>query len=231
MNAVIAGYSAFSWELAELLKRELDGRLYFVLSDPEQAMEASLSEDVIAVEGDLTDTRILDQLDLDHCHTFVAGSRETEANVLSALYAKTKGAQHVYARVFEAKFMPLLESLGIIPIQTSHTAAAFVALRVRKPAVSELVSLPRGRFELDELDVGEFPELVGLRLGNLQGEHLHIIAIAQGGQTHLSYGAVVERDAKLILIYDYTIKRRLRQEIRKVAAQAIEHTGTGRRHG
>jgi len=89
------------------------------------------------------------------------------------------------------------------------------------------VSLPRGRFELDELDVREFPELVGLRLGNLQGEHLHIIAIAQGGQTLLSYGAVVERDAKLILIYDHAIKRQLRQEIRKVAAQAVEHTRTG----
>jgi trk system potassium uptake protein TrkA len=222
MDTVIVGYSTFSWELAEQLKGEVGGRLYFVVPDSEIAMEVSLGGNIIAIEGDLTDTAVLDQLDLDHCHTFVAGSREGEANVLSSLYAKTKGAQNVYARIFEAKFIPLLDSLGIIPIQTSHTAAAFVALRVRKPAVSELVSLTQGQFDLDEIQVRELPELVGLRLGNLQGERLHIIALAQGGQTWLNHNTVVERNAKVIIIYDKTIKRHLRQELRKVAAQAAE---------
>jgi Trk K+ transport system NAD-binding subunit len=220
MNTVIVGYSTFSWELAQQLKGEVEGRLYFVVQDPEIAMEASLDAEIIAIEGDLTDTAVLDQLDLDRCHTFVAGSREGESNVLSSLYAKTKGAQHVYARIFEDKFIPLLDSLGIVPIQTSYTAAAFVALSVRKPAVSELVSLTEGQFDLDEIEAREFPELIGLRLGNLQGERLHIIAVAQGGQTWLSYNTIVERDAKVIIIYDKVIKHQLRQELRKVAANA-----------
>jgi Trk K+ transport system NAD-binding subunit len=227
MNTVIAGYSTFSWELAQQLKEEVEGRLYFVVQDPEIAIEASLDTHIVAIEGDLTDTVILDQLDLDQCHTFVAGSREGEANVLSSLYAKTKGAQHVYARVFEAKFIPLLDSLGIVPIQTSYTAAAFVALSVRKPAVSELVSLTQGQFDLDEIKAREFPELIGLRLGNLQGERLHIIAVAQGGHTWLSYNTLIEREAKVIIIYDKVIKRQLRQELRKVAAQAARRAQSG----
>jgi trk system potassium uptake protein TrkA len=227
MSTVIVGYSTFSWELAQQLKEEVEGRLYFVVQDPRIAMEASLDAHIIAIEGDLTDTAVLDQLDLDRCQTFVAGSREGEANVLSGLYAKTKGARHVYARVFEAKFIPLLDSLGIVPIQTSYTAAALVALSVRKPAVSELVSLTKGQFDLDEIEVREFPELVGLRLGNLQGERLHIIAVAQEGQTWLSYNTVVEREAKVIIIYDKAIKRQLHQELRKVAAQAVRRAQSG----
>ncbi len=222
MNIVVAGYSTFTWELVAQLRGKVDGRLYFILPDLDQAMEAGLEEKVIAIRGEITDTQVLDQLELERCHTFIAGSRDDQANVLSALYARNSGTRNVYARVFEAKFMPLLESIGITPIQTSHTAAAFVAIRILKPSVADLVSLTRGQFDLEEIHAADFDELVGCRLGNLQGEHLHIIAVARGGKTFLSYNAVVDRDSRLIIVYDRRIKKRLRQEIRKVAARATQ---------
>ena len=221
LSVVIAGYSTFSWELAAQLKGQISGRLYYVLPDWDQAMEASLQGDVIGVRGDITDTDVLDQLDLANCHTFVAGSREEEANVLSALYAKNKGALNACARVFETKFIPLLDSVGVTPIQTSHTAAAFTAISILKPAVADLVSLTRGQFDLEEIQAADFAELVGCRLGNLQGEQLHIIAVAKEDKTWLSYDTLVEADSRLIIIYDRQIKRRLRQELRKVAANAV----------
>jgi Trk K+ transport system NAD-binding subunit len=226
VNVVVVGDSAFSWALVAQLKGQVGGRLYFVLPDSEQAMEASLMGDVVSIQGDTTDTAVLDELELENCHTFVAGSRQDEANALCALYAKNKGATHVYARVFEPKFMPLLESLGIVPIQTSHTAAAFLAISILKPAVSELVSLTQGQFDLEEISARQFPELAGCRLGNLQGEHLHIIAVAHGGKTLLSYDTTVQADSTLIIIYDRAIRRRLRQELRRVAAQAARRIGT-----
>jgi trk system potassium uptake protein TrkA len=225
MNVVIVGYSTFSWELADLLKGQIGGRLYFVLPDWDQAMEASLQGNVIAVRGEITDTNVLDQLDLPRCHTFVSGSREDQANVLSALYAKNKGAQHVYARVFEVKFVPLLESLGIIPIQTSHTAAASMAVSILKPAVAELVSLTQGEFNLEEIQSGDIPALIGCRLGNLQGEKLHIIAVYKEGDTSLGYNTLVEPDSTLIVIYNEEIKRRLHQEVQQVAVQAKQRMG------
>lgn len=227
INIVIAGYSTFSWELAAQLKGQIDGRLYYVLPDWDQAMEASLHGDVVGVRGEITDTDVLDQLDLGDCHTFIAGSREEEANVLSALYAKNKGAQNACARVFETNFIPLLESVGVTPIQTSHTAAAFTAIGILKPAVSDLVSLTRGQFDLEEIEAADFPELVGCRLGNLQGEQLHIIAVATGGRTWLSYNTLVEANSTLIIIYDRQIKKRLRQEIRKMATGARRRMGGG----
>jgi len=222
MNVVIVGDSVFSWELAMQLRGQIRGRLYFVLPDPEKAMDASLERDIVAIRGDVTDTEVLDQIDLADCYAFVAGSREEEGNVLSALYALNRGASKVYARVFEAKFVSMLESLGVIPIQTSHTAAASMAISILKPAVADLVSLTHSQFALEEIRAGEFPELVGCELGNLQGEHLHIIAVAQGNETRLSYHTPVEQDSKLIIIYDKSIRRRLRQELRAVAAQAAQ---------
>jgi trk system potassium uptake protein TrkA len=230
VNIIVAGYSTFTWALATGLQGKIEGRLYFVVADADRAKEASLQGDIVAVRGDMTDTEILDQLNLAECHTFVAGSREDEANVLSALYAKNNGARHVYARIFEIKLVPLLESLGIVPIQTSHMAAASLMLRILKPAVSELVSLTRGQFALEEIRAGEFPELVGCRLGNLQGEYLHIIAVAKDGKTWLSYNTLVEPDSKLIIIYDKGIGKRLVQELHRVAVQAArrleESSGT-----
>jgi trk system potassium uptake protein TrkA len=194
--------------------------LYYILADADRAMEASLLVDVLGVRGEITDTNVLDQLDLGDCHTFVAGSEEEEANVLSALYAKNKGAQNVYARVFDVKLTHLLESVGITPVVTSTTAAGFMAVSILKPAVADLVSLTRGQFELEEIRAADFPELLGCRLGNLQGEMLHIVAVAQGDKTWLSYNTLIDKDCRLIIIYDRQIRKRLRQEIRRVATGA-----------
>ena len=221
-NIVVAGHSSFSWALVEQLAPVIRGRVYFVLPDHDQATEASLEANVIAVHGQVTDTGVLDQLDLAHCSAFIASSREDEPNILAALYAKQHGAQRSFARVFNVEFMPLVSSLGVTPLQTSHTAAAYTALSLLKPSVSELVRLSSagGRFVLEELEAADYPELVGCRLGDLHAEHLHIIAIAQGGGVHLGYATVVNRDATLIVMYDRQIASRLRQEMREVAAQA-----------
>ena len=219
MNVVIVGYSTFSWELASQLKGQIGGRLYYVLPDWDQAMEASLQGNVIAVRGEITDTSVLDQLDLPNCHTFVSGSRQDQANVLSALYARNKGARHVYARVFEVQFVPLLESLDINPIQASHTAAASLAISILKPAVAELVSLSQGQFGLDEVQSNDIPALIGCRLGNLQGDQLHIVAVSKRGNTFLGYNTLIEPDSTLIVVYDEAIKRRLHQEVQQIAVQ------------
>lgn len=70
----------------------------------------------------------------------------------------------------------------VIPFQISHTAAAFTAIDILKPAVAELVSLTRGQFDLEEILASDFSELMGCRLGNLQEEQLHIIAVAKGAK-------------------------------------------------
>ena len=58
----------------------------------------------------------------------------------------------------------------------------------------------------------------------MQGEHLHIIAVAQNGEVYLSYTTVIAPEAKLILIYNQRVKPRLQQELRKVAARAAKHS-------
>ena len=222
INIVVAGHSTFSWELVNQLRTQTSGRLYFLLPDHDLAMEAGLWDNVVAVNGDMTDTTILDQLELGTCHTFVAGSREEEANVLSALYAKNCEAKFAYARVFDTKFMPLLGAVGVIPLQTSHTAAAFMAVSILEPAVAEFVSPTRGQFDLVEIHVSTFPEFIGCRLGNLQGEELHVIAVAQNNEIFLSYNTVIAPTAALIIIYNRQIKKNFPQALRKVAAQAAQ---------
>ncbi len=223
LNVIIAGYSSFSWALVRELRGRLGGgKLYFVQPERDLAVEAGMLEGVIAVQGDIASTEVLDQLDLAHCHTFIASSREEQANILSALYAQNNGAQHVYARLFNAKLMPLLESVGIMPLQTSYTAAAFTAIRILKPSVAELVSLTRGQFDLEEIRASDYPELIGCRLGNLEGANLNIIAVDQGGKVWLDYNTVVQADATLIIIYDKHIEKQLRQELRYVASQAAQ---------
>ncbi len=218
-SMIIAGYSDFSWELALQLKDQIRGRLYFMVAEEDVAREASLHEPLVAVHGEITDTDVLDQLDLPACDAFIAGSRDDERNVLAALYAKNQGVPHVYARIVDAKLCSLLRSLDITPIQTSRIAASALAVSMLKPAVDELVSLTRGQFDLAEIAVADVPELIGCRLGELQGEAFHVIATSKGGEITLSGSAIIDRGSVLILVYDNRIKKQVPHLLRRLAAK------------
>jgi len=222
-NVVVIGDSTFSWSMVQKMRGKINGRLYFLLPEREQAIEASLLENVVALSGNLTDPQVLDQLELETCHTFIAGSREDDSNVLCALYARNKGAKNIYARVFETRFRALFESVGIIPVQTSEMAADFLSIRILKPDVAELVSLSQGQFDLDEIDVSRVPELVGCRLGNLQSDLLNTIAIAKDGKTHLGYKTTVEEGSKVLVIYERALGNNLIKELRRIAQIAKKH--------
>jgi len=167
---------------------------------------------------------VLGELDFDTCAFFIAGGRRDEDNVMAALYAYHKGVPKVYARIFEARLIPLVSSLGVTPLQTSHVAAAFVTLRLLKPAVAQLVALsPEGRFGMTEVRASDYPELVGCRLGNLHADRLHIVAVARDENISLGYNTIIKADSKLIVIYDRQIEADLRTELRKVAQQAAQY--------
>ena len=216
INIVVAGDSSFSWYLVNELKTQVTGRLYFVLEDKDQAIEASLLDNVIAITGDITDTKVLDQLDLAQCHTVVIGSKEERTNIMAALYAKKEGAHNVYARVFEEKVSNLLESLGVTPIITAATAASFSAVQILQPSVSRIVNLTEDDFSMVEIEADQYPELIGHRLGNLHSEHLHVIAIQNNANIFLGYNHKVEVGSKLIAIYDKSIKGKIHQEVKQI---------------
>jgi Trk K+ transport system NAD-binding subunit len=223
LNLAVIGDSTFSWSMVQKLRGKINGRLYFLLPEREQAIEASLLDNVVALNGNLTDPQVLDKLDLETCHTFIAGSREDDSNVLCALYARHKGAKNIYARVFETRFHALFESVGIIPVQTSEMAADFLSIRILKPDVAALVSLSQGQFDLDEVDVSRVPDLVGCRLGNLQSDHLNTIAIAKEGKTHLGYKTIVEEGSKVLVIYERALGKNLIKELQQIAHVAKKH--------
>lgn len=220
MNVVVAGYSNFSWNLIDQLTGQYSGRLYFVLPEREKAMEAGLDERIIAIHGDMTDPSILTQLHLDDCHTFVAGSRAEEANILSALFARENGVAHVYARIFDGRLRAMLESMRIIPILTSQTAAMQTAIEILRPAVADLVSISRGTFDMIEIQASDFPDLIGCAQGELQGEQLNIIAVVNQGEIDLSHHTLVQRDSNLIVIFRSEIRSDMKRELKRVAKNA-----------
>ncbi len=125
----MAGDSSFSWYLVNELKDEVTGRLYFVLEDKEQAIEASLLENVIAITGDITDTKSWTSWTWQSATPSSWVPRKS-APTSWPPYMPKKKRPHVYARVFEEKVSNLLESLGVTPIITAATAASFSAVDI-----------------------------------------------------------------------------------------------------
>ncbi len=64
----------------------------------------------------------------------------------------------------------MLKNHGYItPINPQEYAAGSVALDVLRPLVSELVGVDKGEFELVEKQVSSYKNLVGKKIGLMQG--------------------------------------------------------------
>jgi len=218
-TVVVAGDSTFSWELVKQIHDQVTGKLYFVLEDRELAIEASALEKVIAVSGDLTDVELLEELPLDSCEIFVAGSKEERNNVLSAMYAKNAGSKRVFARIFSPKLENLLHSIGIEAILTSYTSAAYTAVNILQPNVAELVDLTGGQFDLIETLVAHVPELVQCRLGDLQGKEFNVVAIKSKAGITVDSNAIIHLEDTLIVIYNRSNRSRIEQILKNAVKQ------------
>lgn len=210
-SVVIAGDSTFSWELVKQIHDQVTGKLYFVLEDHDLAIEASALENVIAVSGDLTNVELLEELPLDTCDIFVAGSKEERSNVLSAMYAKNAGSKRVFARIFSPKLENLLKSIGIEAILTSYTSAAYTAVNLLQPNVAELVDLTGGQFDLVEILVRDVPDLDKCRLGDLEGKEFNVVAIKNQDGITIDSDAIIHIDDTLIVIYNRSNRKRFEQ--------------------
>ncbi|MCD6476444.1 MAG: TrkA family potassium uptake protein [Anaerolineaceae bacterium] len=218
LTIIVAGDSTFSWELVKQLHNQVTGKLYFVLEDRELAIEASALENVVAVSGDLTDVELLEELPLDSCDIFVAGSKEERSNVLGALYAKNAGTSRVYARIFSPKLEGLLQSIGIEALLTSYTSASYTAVQLLLPNVAELVDLTTGQFDLIEIMVNNVPELDQYRLGDLEGKEFNVVAIKNDSGITVDSNAIIHLNDTLIVIYN----RNNRGKIHQVLKNAVK---------
>ena len=109
---VIAGLTPASLKLIDyLVKHELDVRV--VENDQGRAERAlaTLPKGVAVIQGDPTNTGILDEADVSGCDAFVAMTEKDENNILACLLASRIGSKKIIALTGKPEYIGILPAL------------------------------------------------------------------------------------------------------------------------
>ncbi len=147
-RVVIAGGGNIGQGLAEALDT---GALNVKVIELDRARAQSLAETlrrVTVLAGDATDRGLLVEEDVDRADVFCSLTNNEEANIMSAMLAKSLGARRVVALVNRPSYVDLVEG-GIVDIVVSPHQATIAAIlpHVRRGDVLEAHPLRRGAAE------------------------------------------------------------------------------------
>ncbi len=121
-----------------------------VEEDAEVCEEIAAESKAMAINGDATDPKLLDELKVGEMDYAFAVTGNEETNFLAAVYAKQSGAKKVISRVSEAKHSLLLQRLGVEPAISQLTLARELANRVSSPTIFKLLNASESNVELVE---------------------------------------------------------------------------------
>ncbi len=142
---------------AELLAHRLADRgvhVVIVERDPVRARElAEALDDVLVLEGEITDADLLEEVDIGRFEMVVALTGEDDANILACLYAKSSGAGETIAAVHRLALLGLLADAGVDVALSPRTATANGVLRFVRGGVAAVATFLQGDVEVLELEV------------------------------------------------------------------------------
>lgn len=142
---------------AELLAHGLADRsvqVEIVERDPARARElAEALDDVSVHRGEITDAKLLDEIDIGRFGMVAALTGEDDANILACLFAKRAGAGETIATVHRLELLEILRSAGVDVALSPRTVTANGVLRFVRGGIAAVATFLDGDVEVLELEV------------------------------------------------------------------------------
>ncbi|NCG25686.1 MAG: Trk system potassium transporter TrkA [Actinobacteria bacterium] len=142
---------------AELLAHGLADRgvqVVIVERDPVRARElAEALDDVQVHQGEITDDKLLDDIEIGRFGMVAALTGEDDANILACLFAKSAGAGETIATVHRLELLKILPDAGVDVALSPRTATANGVLRFVRGGVAAVATFLHGDVEVLELEV------------------------------------------------------------------------------
>jgi len=217
MRVIIAGGSVFAVDVAKsLLKRGINN-ITLIVEDREDALKANGEvPSITVVNASPSKHEVLHELDMDKCDAFVSATEREEVSILAALYAKKHNVKRIYVKTAKEDTKDLMKNLGMIPIDINESASNNVVLDIAEPLIYELVGVGVGLLDIREKYVNDYPNLIGKKLGEIEGKLFNAIAVYQDEKFLLSADTVIKENSSLILWGESGQDEKMVKELKKV---------------
>ncbi|NCB37249.1 MAG: Trk system potassium transporter TrkA [Erysipelotrichia bacterium] len=185
LNILIVGGGNVGYILAKSLEAFNNIKIRLIeKSLPQcQLLTELLSDRVLILHADGSDSAFLRSQQIDNCDCFVSVTGNDERNLMVSLHAKTLNAKKVITRAHSAENIDFFEKLGIdVALSSQFNAVQSVNRQIAKDAIDVFTIFEKGKAEIREIAVpADFPpsRLMDLKLP----EGVIIAAIKRGGHT------------------------------------------------
>jgi NhaP-type Na+/H+ or K+/H+ antiporter/Trk K+ transport system NAD-binding subunit len=134
MRTIIVGAGRVGFSLAERL--EQDGENILIVDNDTDAVENARGRGFRAIEGDGTDSKVLEKADTSNAKTVIAASPDDDINLLVCQLAKTTfDVETVASRVNQPDNVEAFESLGVRAIDISMATAWSLENVLERPSL------------------------------------------------------------------------------------------------
>jgi trk system potassium uptake protein TrkA len=164
---------------------------------------AAESGNVVVVQGDPTDPKVLQSEGVENADAVLALSGWDEVNIVGCLIAKALGADTTVARFHRFEYVSLLPGVGIDAGVSSRLAAANAILRfVRRGHVHSVVTFQDSAAEAIELEIEPDSTVVGKNLKEIGLPKTVIVGgLVRNGKAFVPHGdTVIEGGDRLIVV-------------------------------
>ena len=173
---IMGGTSIAVWLCRSLPKRRFKIRLFE--PDRERAAELGNKLDwVTVIQEDVVNPVVFDEEKVGQADVFVACADDDEQNILTCVWAKSKGTRTVVAVSGRTDYLALLNQIGIdYAISPRNEAAEEIDTFLDHAPLQKLSSLAAGVIDVYRARIGPASELIGQTLAESGRTHEWIIA-------------------------------------------------------
>ena len=221
MYIIIAGETLFALTLAESFINE-HNKIVIIVKDKDKALEVSANRNLVVVNGSAIQPPVLDELKLQECDVFVAATNSEEINILSALYAKDAGANRIFVLTQKKETESILRKLGIETINPEVNAALNLKLKISRPAVADLVGIREGQYDLIEINVNQYLNLIGKKINEIYSDFFTTLATYKNGEYNFISNSEITKDSKIIIICESGREKDVNKELKKFVAEEFK---------
>lgn len=122
---------------------------------------------VLVVQGDVTDTELLQHEQVGQMDAVVAATGEDAANVLACAFAIDEGAPFTVAVLHRLALLPLVRRFGIDAALSPRTASANAVLRAVRGDAAAVATFLESDSEVDELEIAARSKADGAKVSDL----------------------------------------------------------------
>jgi trk system potassium uptake protein len=216
MYIVIIGAGNLGYYLAHLLLEE-NHECVVIDKDAERCDKIANDLDIVAINGDATDPKVLGKVDIAETDALIALTAQDETNMIICLLAKDLGAKQVGARISRIDYNEkILRKLGVdVVIHPEAAAAGYIEELITKPEVLDLAFLSRGNAEIMEFEVTGKSKLAGKKVKDIENPAgSSIIGFFEKGELVIPNPETkIKKGMKVLIIAKRSVANSVRKKI------------------